>query len=258
MNRFEGKVAIVTGAAGGIGRATALRFASEGASVVAVDLSADGAAETVSAIEAAGGTGLAVQADVTKSAEVEAYVKAAVDTYGGVDVLFNNAGIEGVIAGLEEYPEDAFDQVLNVNVKGVWLGMRHVADAMRARGGGAIVNTASGAGIQGTPSMVAYGASKHAVIGLTKTAGIEFAPAGIRVTAVCPGPIETGMMDRIEEGFVPGDPEEFKKGFNEVCPAGRYGQAEEIAALTAFLASDEAGYISGSYHSIDGALSATA
>jgi NAD(P)-dependent dehydrogenase (short-subunit alcohol dehydrogenase family) len=226
--------------------------------VVAVDLSAEGAAASVSAVEAAGGTAIAVQADVTKSAEVEAYVKAAVDTYGGVDVFFNNAGIEGVIAGLEEYPEDVFDQVLDVNVKGVWLGMRYVADAMRARGGGAIVNTASGAGLQGTPSMIPYGASKHAVIGMTKTAGIELAPAGIRVNAVCPGPVETGMMERIEEGFVPGDGEEFKKGFNEVCPAGRYADAEEIAALAAFLLSDEAGYITASYHSIDGGLSATA
>lgn len=257
MHRFEGKVAIVTGAASGIGRAGALRFASEGASVVAVDVSDEALAETVSTIEAAGGTAHAVKADVTVSDDVAGYVQEAVDTFGGVHILFNNAGIEGVIAGLEDYPEEMFMKVLDVNVKGVWLGMRHVADAMRARGGGAIVNTSSGAGIAGTPSMIAYGASKHAVIGMTKTAGFEFAPAGIRVNAVCPGCIETPMMRSIEQMSVPDDPEEFKKGFNSVVPMGRYGEPEEIAALVAFLASDEASYITGTWHSIDGGLSST-
>ena len=180
MNRFEGKVVIVTGAAGGIGRAAVLRFAAEGAAVVAVDLDDGGLARIVAAVEAAGGTAHAVRADVTRSDDVKAYVQAAMDRFGGVDVLFNNAGTEGVVAPLEDYPEETFDRVMAVNVKGVWLGMRHVAGVMRARGGGAIVNASSGAGLRGTPELIAYGASKHAVIGMTATAAIELAPAGIR------------------------------------------------------------------------------
>ena len=149
ISRFCGKIVIVTGAAGDIGRAAAVRFASEGAAIVAVDL--EDLAETVAAVEAAGGKALPVRADVTRSADVATYVQRAIDTFGGVDVLFNNAGIEGDVSPLEDYPEAMFDRVLDVNVKGVWLGMRHVAAAMRARGGGAIINSSSRAGLVGTP-----------------------------------------------------------------------------------------------------------
>ena len=256
MNRFEGRVVIVTGAAGHIGRAAALRFAGEGAAIVAVDLDADGLTETVSAVETAGGTAHAVRADVTKSGDVEAYVRAAVDRFGGVDVLFNNAGTEGVVSSLEDYPEDVFDAVMAVNVKGVWLGMRHVAGAMRARGGGAIVNASSGAGLRGTPELIAYGASKHAVIGMTKTAAIELAPAGIRVNAVCPGPIDSRMLGAIAAGKFPEDPGLFLRRSDERNPLGRRGKPEEVVALVAFLASDDASYINGGWHTVDGGWAA--
>lgn len=254
--RFEGKVVVITGAAGGIGRAAAIRFAQEGADVVAVDLSASDLAETVADVEAAGGRGLAVVADVTSSEEVAGYVQAATETFGGVDALFNNAGIEGAVAGLEQYPDDIFDRVLAVNVRGVWLGMRHVAEAMRLRGGGAIVNTASIAGLGAAAGLIAYGASKHAVVGMTKTGAVELAPAGIRVNAVCPSPIETRMMRSIEAGASPDDPEEFKKTINQNLPLGRYGEPEEVAALVAFLCSADASYITGGIYPIDGGRTA--
>ncbi|MCY4629660.1 MAG: SDR family oxidoreductase [bacterium] len=256
MNRFEGQVVIVTGAAGGIGRAAALRFAAEGAAVVAVDLDDEGLAATVGAVESAGGRAHPFRADVTRSADVAAYVQAAVDRFGGVDVLFNNAGVEGVVAPLEDYPEDAFDKVMDVNVKGVWLGMRHVAGAMRARGGGAIINASSGAGLRGTPDLIAYGASKHAVIGMTKTAAIELAPAGIRVNAVCPGPVDTRMLDSIAAGKSPEDPDLFLKRSDERNPMGRRGKPTEVVALVTFLASDDASYINGGWHTVDGGWAA--
>ena len=252
MNRFQGKIVIITGAAGDIGRAAAVRFASEGAAIVAVDLADEDLAETVAAVEAAGGKALPVRADVTSSADVAAYVQRAIDSFGGVDVLFNNAGIEGDVSPLEDYPEAMFDRVLDVNVKGVWLGMRHVAAAMRARGGGAIINSSSRAGFIGTPNLIAYGAAKHAVIGMTKTAGIELAPAGIRVNAVCPGPIDSRMMDAIAAGKDPEDPRRPLNLSAERNPMGRMGTPEEVVALVTFLASDDASYINGSSHSVDG------
>ena len=255
ISRFCGKIVIVTGAAGDIGRAAAVRFASEGAAIVAVDL--EDLAETVAAVEAAGGKALPVRADVTRSADVATYVQRAIDTFGGVDVLFNNAGIEGDVSPLEDYPKAMFDRVLDVNVKGVWLGMRHVAAAMRARGGGAIINSSSRAGLVGTPNLIAYGAAKHAVIGMTKTAAIELAPAGIRVNAVCPGPIDTRMMEAIAAGRNPEDPRMFLNRSAERNPMGRMGKPEEVVALVTFLASDDASYINGSWHSVDGGLGTT-
>jgi NAD(P)-dependent dehydrogenase (short-subunit alcohol dehydrogenase family) len=174
--RFEGRVALVTGAAGGIGCAAAVRSASEGARVGLVDVSRDGLRESLAAVEKAGGTGMTVEADVTRAADVARYAAAVVERFGGLDCFFNNAGILGAVRPLVDYPEETFDRVLAVNVKGVWLALKTVAPLLRACGGGAIVNTASIAGLRGSRNLVAYTASKHAVVGLTRTASIELAP----------------------------------------------------------------------------------
>ncbi len=250
-DRFTGKAAIVTGAAGGIGRATCVRFAEDGAQVVAVDLAGSALDETVAAVTNAGGEVLAVEADVTREEQVADYVRQAVERFGRVDAFFNNAGIEGVRANLWELDEDDFDRVIAVNLKGVFLGLKHVGPAMRASGGGAIVNTASIAGLTATPGIIAYGASKHAVVGMTKSAAAELAPE-IRVNAVCPGPIETRMMRSLERQFDPDNPEAVHDMFASSIPLGRYGEPEEVAALVTWLCSEDSRYISGSMHTIDG------
>jgi NAD(P)-dependent dehydrogenase (short-subunit alcohol dehydrogenase family) len=254
--RFEGKVVALTGAAGGIGREAALRFAAEGASVVAVDLPGAALDETVRLVTAAGGTAIAVGADVRDEAQVKGFIAAAVDTYGGLDALVNNAGIEGPITPLTDTDVDHFDNVLAVNVRGVFLGIKHGAPAIAARGGGAIVNLSSVAGLGGTPGIVAYGASKHAVIGITKTAAMEFAPAQIRVNAICPSPVETRMMRALEQGMNPDDPEAVHALMAASIPLGRYGEPSDVAALMLFLCSDEASFLSGAAIPIDGAMRA--
>ena len=242
---------IVTGAAGGIGRAAVERFLGEGARVVAVDL----AGPSFDALRQVGGDSLhPVVADVSRGEEVHRAVAEGAERFGGIDALFNNAGIEGAVAPLDQYPDDVFDRVLAVNVRGVFLGMKHVVPELRRRGGGAIVNTSSVAGLIGEPSIPAYVASKHAVLGLTRSAAIAFGPDNIRVNAVCPAPIETRIMRSLESGLAPDDPQSVRKMLEERIPQGRYGTPEEVAAVVAFLCSDDARYVNGGIYTVDGGM----
>jgi NAD(P)-dependent dehydrogenase (short-subunit alcohol dehydrogenase family) len=254
---FSGKVALVTGGGNGIGRAACVAFAKQGAKVVAVDRDGAAAEATAGIIRQNGGDAVAVTADVTKSAEVKAYVKAAIDTYGRIDCFFNNAGIEGKVSQIVDYDEAVFDAVIGVNVKGVFLGLKHVLPEMIRQGGGAIVNTASVAGLVGTPGMPAYVASKHAVIGLTKTAAGEVARQGIRVNAVCPGPVDTRMIHSLGSQLSPGDPDSFKQRYESTLPTGRYSTADEIANMVLFLCSDFASNTTGGQFVVDGGRTAT-
>jgi NAD(P)-dependent dehydrogenase (short-subunit alcohol dehydrogenase family) len=252
MPRFAGKVAVVTGAAGGIGQAIAARFGQEGAKVVAVDLGGGALDDAVAKLRQQGVEAIGVAADVRRASQVEACIVAARSQFGAVDILCNNAGIEGWVGPSVDYPEEVFDQVLAVNVKGVWLGMKYAVPAMRERGGGVIINTSSVAGLEGYAGIIAYVASKHAVIGLTKSAAIEFAPDRIRVNAVCPAPIETRMMRALERGYAPDDPEAVHQSLAKNIPMARYGEPAEVAAVVVFLASDDASYITGGTYTVDG------
>src|SRR6266545_1488657 len=254
---FTGKVALITGAGNGIGRATALAFAKSGAKVVVVDRDAAAGEATAGIIRQQGGEACFVAADVTRSADVQAYVKAAIDAYGRIDCFFNNAGIEGTWKHTAEYDEAMFDQVIGVNVKGVFLGLRHVLPVMLQQKQGAIVNTASVAGLVATPGMPAYVASKHAVIGLTKTAAGEVARQGIRVNAVCPGPVDTRMIHSLEQQLNPADPHKVEETYQASIPIGRYGTAEEVANTVLFLCSDLAGNITGAHFVVDGGRTST-
>jgi NAD(P)-dependent dehydrogenase (short-subunit alcohol dehydrogenase family) len=254
---FTGKVALVTGGGNGIGRATSVAFARYGAKVAVVDRDAAGAEATAGIIRQNGGESLAVTADVTRSADVKAYVKATIEKFGRIDCFFNNAGIEGKVTPTAEYDEALFDQVIGVNVKGVFLGLRHVLAEMIRQGSGAVVNTASVAGLVGTPGMPAYVASKHAVIGLTKTAAGEVARQGIRVNAVCPGPVDTRMIHSLEEQLAPGNAASVEERYKAAIPSGRYTTAEEVANMVLFLCSDLASNTTGGQFVVDGGRTAT-
>ena len=243
----EGKVALVTGGSGGIGRATSLVFAQEGAKVVVADLLAEAGEETVQLIKSAGGEATFVKVDVTQAAEVEAMVKQVVKTYGSLDCAFNNAGIEGGMAKTGDYAEDRWDQVININLKGVWLCMKYEIQQMLSQGSGAIVNTASVAGLVGFRHGPAYVASKHGVNGLTKTAALEYAKAGIRVNAVCPGVIKTPMFER----GVQKNPR-LEERFAAIHPIGRVGNPEEIGQAVVWMCSEAASFVTGIQMPVDG------
>jgi NAD(P)-dependent dehydrogenase (short-subunit alcohol dehydrogenase family) len=249
---FTGKVALITGAGGGIGRAAALGFAASGAHVVAVDHNSGLGEETVGLVRQMGGEAMFVQADVTRSAEVVGYVEKTLDSYGQIDCFFNNAGIEGHVVPIQDYDEAVFDQVIAVNLKGVFLGLRHVLPAMITRKSGTIVNTSSTAGLVGGPEMPAYVASKHAVLGLTKVASADAAGYGIRVNAVCPGQTETRMMRSLEAQRNAENPELIKKANRAGLPTGRYSLPEEVANVVLFLCSNLSGNITGTHLVIDG------
>jgi NAD(P)-dependent dehydrogenase (short-subunit alcohol dehydrogenase family) len=255
---FSGRVAVVTGAAGDIGRATAAAFATAGASVVLVDRARELLAEARAAI--AGGTGgdvVAVEADVSDVAGVQRYVATATDRFGRIDVLFNNAGIEGPSVPLAECPEELFDEVMAVNVRGIFLGLRHVLPVMLDAGRGAIVNTASISSFIAYPGRGPYSASKHAILGLTKAAAAEVAGRGVRVNAICPGPIDTRMSRTITAARDPKDPIGSFERVAARTPEGRYGTPEEVASVVCFLASGAASYVNGAAWLVDGAFLAT-
>ena len=253
--RLDGKVAVVTGAAGVIGSATLRLLAERGARIVAVDRNQPDLHAATRDLPTSA-QALAVTADVTREDEVADYVRAAVDKFGAIDVFYNNAGIEGDIAPITKYSLEAFRKVLDVNVVGVFLGLKHVLPVMLKQNAGSIINTASIAGLIGSPEIAVYSASKHAVIGLTKSAAQECTGTGVRVNCVCPGMIDSRMLSSIIEGRNPGKAPVPNERIVERIPARRLGQASEVASIVAFLASDEASYVSGSAYTVDGGRTA--
>jgi len=252
MQRFEGRTAVVTGGAGQIGAATAARLASEGARVLVVDRDEAGVAAAVEAIEHDGGVAAGCVADLLEDDAIARYAREGAELGGGrIDAFFNNAGVEGVVAPVEEYPVEEFDRVMAINVRAVFLGLQAVLPHMRR--GGAIVNTASLAGVTGAPGIVGYVAAKHAVVGITRTAAVETGRRGIRVNAVCPGPIAGRMISSLEEGWGGGA----RDSLVAAIPTGRYGAVEEVAALVAFLLAEEAGHCNGATYVVDGGQSAS-
>jgi NAD(P)-dependent dehydrogenase (short-subunit alcohol dehydrogenase family) len=254
MPRLMGKVAIVTGGAGGIGLATGRLFAREGANVLLVDLREEVLRNALQHIQ--GDKASYTVADVTKPAHVKRYIRTAVKRYGGVDILVSNAGIQGVVRRITDYPTETFDKVIAVNVRGTWLGLKYVIPELRRRGGGSIIITSSFAGVKGTLGVSAYVASKHAVVGLMRAAALECATQGIRVNAVNPGPIDTRMMRSLERGIEPHDMEKARLLISKSIPMKRYGTPDEVAHLIVFLASEESRYCTGSVYMVDGGTSA--
>ena len=247
--RFDDKVVLVTGGGGGIGRASALAFARAGAQLAVTDRDAQAGEETVRQVQALGAQAVFIQADVTQATQVQAMVAQVVAHFGRLDCAFNNAGIEEEHMRLAECEESIFDRIMAVNVKGVWLCMKYQLAHMAQHGGGSIVNTASVAGLIGAPKMAAYSASKHAVIGLTKSAAVEYGRKKIRVNAVCPAVINTEMFVRA----VQADPK-IGPAVTQAHPVGRIGEANEVAAAVLWLSSDAASFVTGLAHTVDGGL----
>ena len=249
--RLDTKVALVTGGGSGIGRASALAFAREGAKVVVADVDVEGGEETVRMIEVSGGIAIFVSTDVSQAAEVTALVERAVATYGCLDCALNNAGIQGEIKQTAECSEENWNRIIATNLTGVWLGMKHEIPHMLKQGGGAIVNMASNFGLVGSNGMPAYSASKHGVVGLTKTAALEYAKSGIRVNAVCPGPVQTPLIDKILRAQ-PELANQIIEAIKDREPIGRMGLPEEIAEAVVWLCSDAASFVTGTAMAVDG------
>ncbi len=250
--RLDGKVAVITGGAGGIGRAAGARFIAEGADVLLVDVSQAALDEAATSI---GSNRVATcLADVTKPEDNRRMVAEATERFGGVDIFLANAGIEGRVKPIVDQEVEMFDRVMAVNVRGVWLGLKYVIPAMQARGGGSIVITSSVAGVGGAAGFSPYVTSKHAVIGMMRSAALECAPINIRVNTVNPSPVETRMMRSLEAGLAPSAPEQAKALMMSRIPLGRYGTPDDIAKVMLFLASDDSAFLTGGVYMADGGM----
>lgn len=252
MGKLRAKTAVITGGGGAIGRATATLFAAEGARVLLVDQDREALEKAVATL---GEEASWVAADITQPEQVQHYVQTALERYGGIDVFVNNAGIEGAVQPIPDYPIEVFDQVMAVNVRGAWLGLKYAIPAMQ-RDGGSIIITSSVSGIEGARGLSAYVTSKHAVIGLMRTAALECAPLGIRVNTINPAPLETRMMRALEEGLTPGKATRAREAITAGIPLRRYGTPEEVARMMLFLATDDSRYCTGGVYMVDGGISA--
>ena len=255
MTNFEGRSVLITGGARGLGATAAEEFLKRGARVALVDLGQedlDAKQQELSKL----GEVIAIQADVSDEAGVQDYVQQTVKSFGSIDVFFNNAGIEGKVATLVDTAVEDFDRVVAVNLRGVFLGLKHVLPVMTAKGSGSVINVSSVAGLRGSRGLGAYSASKHGVVGLTRTAALEVAQSGVRVNSIHPSPVNTQMMRSLERGVNPADSEAARARFAAAIPLGRYGEAIDIANLVLFLASDESSFITGAQYRVDGGMGA--
>ncbi|MFD1414328.1 SDR family NAD(P)-dependent oxidoreductase [Oceanobacillus jeddahense] len=253
---MQDKVVLITGGAGGIGQAAAKLFLNEGAKVVLVDINESSLAKAKESLTDSPENVGIIQADVTNEVDVKNYVQETVKQFGRIDIFFNNAGINGPVAEITDLDKDTFEQVMSINVTGVFLGLKHVLKQMKEQGHGRVINTASNAAYIGSAGMVGYIASKHAVAGITKTAALETAPLGIRVNAVAPAAIDTQMLKDIQNNLTPGEPEKSGEALKQGIPIGRFGAPDEVAQIVRFLASDEASFVHGALYNVDGGMQA--